>query len=59
MLSTAQVAEHYGVNPATVRRWIAAGRLKAERIGDRSWAIDPGELEEFTRPKRGRKKKVE
>ena len=56
MLSTAEVAARYGVNPATVRRWITSGRLKAKRLGKRSWAIDPGEFDTFTRPKKGRRK---
>lgn len=27
LMTTAQVAEHYGVDPSTVRNWVAAGRL--------------------------------
>ncbi len=27
LMTTAQVAEHYGVEPSTVRNWVAAGRL--------------------------------
>jgi excisionase family DNA binding protein len=27
LMTTAQVAEHYGVDPSTVRNWVASGRL--------------------------------
>lgn len=30
-----QAAEIYGVHPRTIRRWIASGRLAAERVGPR------------------------
>ncbi|WP_243706793.1 helix-turn-helix domain-containing protein [Mycobacterium marinum] len=29
------MAEYFGVDPKTVRRWIAQGRLTAHRIGPR------------------------
>ena len=32
-LTPRQVAERLGVNTITVRRWIAAGQLKAVRMG--------------------------
>lgn len=32
MLTVNEVADHYGVKPATVRRWIRAGDLAAQRM---------------------------
>jgi excisionase family DNA binding protein len=35
LLSTGQVAELFGVHPNTIRRWVAEGKLNAERLGTR------------------------
>jgi excisionase family DNA binding protein len=32
-------AKHLNCSARTVRRWIQQGRLRAERIGRRAWAI--------------------
>ena len=31
LLTTAEVARHYGVTTKTVRQWVAAGKLQAAR----------------------------
>ena len=31
LLTTAEVARHYGVTPKTIRRWVAEGKLAAAR----------------------------
>ena len=42
-------AEYVDVHPRTVRRWIAAGRLPAYRVGPRLLKIDLNELEDMLR----------
>ena len=44
-----QAAEHLGVSAMTIRRWIAAGRLSAHRIGPRLIRLDRDELLSFGR----------
>jgi excisionase family DNA binding protein len=47
----AQVAgECAHVHPRTLRRWIAAGRVPAYRLGPRLIKVDLDELDEFMRP---------
>lgn len=43
--SIAQVAEHYGVHPRTVRRLISRGDLTARRIGPKVLRLDRREVE--------------
>jgi excisionase family DNA binding protein len=43
-------ANYYGVSPRTVRRLIAAGRLKAYRIGPRIIRLDKAELDSVMQP---------
>jgi excisionase family DNA binding protein len=43
-LSIQQVAEQYGVHPRTVRRYIAAGRLTAYRIGPQLIRLDADQV---------------
>ena len=38
-----QAAEYAAVDPATIRRWIAAGRLRAGKVG-RTVRIDPADV---------------
>ncbi|MEB3023925.1 excisionase family DNA-binding protein [[Mycobacterium] crassicus] len=47
--SIAEAAEHFGVSGMTVRRWIAAGRLSAHRVGPRLIRLDRDELLSFGR----------
>lgn len=42
--SIAEAAEHFAVNVKTIRRWIASGRLSAQRIGPRLIRLDRDEL---------------
>jgi excisionase family DNA binding protein len=37
-MTTSQAAKHFGVSQKTIQRWIAAGKLKADRIDGR-WLI--------------------
>ncbi|MGB3229584.1 MAG: helix-turn-helix domain-containing protein [Mycobacterium sp.] len=43
-------AEHLGVDPKTVRRWISQGRLTAYRVGPRLIRIDRASLLKLARP---------
>ncbi|MDO3332770.1 DNA binding domain-containing protein [Mycobacteroides abscessus subsp. bolletii] len=45
LVSLAVAAERLDVCPRTLRRYIAAGRLTAYRIGPRLIKVDPNELE--------------
>ncbi|WP_324252180.1 helix-turn-helix domain-containing protein [Mycobacteroides abscessus] len=47
MISLADAAERLDVCPRTLRRYIAAGRLTAYRIGPRLIKIDPNELDQM------------
>lgn len=44
--SIAQIAEEFGVNPKTVRRWIAENRISAQRVGPRLIRLDADEVRE-------------
>jgi excisionase family DNA binding protein len=39
-----QAAEFHGVDPKTIRRWIAQGLLTAHRVGPRLLRLDRGEV---------------
>jgi excisionase family DNA binding protein len=39
-VSIAEAAAHYGVSDKSLRRWIAAGLIKAERIGPKLIRVD-------------------
>jgi excisionase family DNA binding protein len=43
MLTVSQAAFRVGRDPATIRRWIRSGRLRAERVGTRH-VIKEGDL---------------
>ena len=45
-----QAAEYADVHPMTLRRWIAAGRVRAYRVGPRLLKVDLNELEASLRP---------
>ena len=38
LMTTSQAAKHFGVSQKTIQRWIAAGKLKADKIDGR-WLI--------------------
>ena len=48
--SIAAAAEYAGVSPKTIRRYIAAGRLAAYRVGPRLIRVDLAEVEAMLRP---------
>lgn len=53
MLTAREVAERLRVSPRTVRRWAAAGRLQAVRLGSgprRPYRVPASALERFARP---------
>jgi excisionase family DNA binding protein len=45
LASISAVAELYGVDNKTVRRWISSGRVRGFRVGDRSVRLDLDEVE--------------
>lgn len=45
LVTIADAADHIGMNPKTVRRYIAAGRITAYRVGPRAVRVDLNELE--------------
>lgn len=49
LLTVAQVAERLGAHPETIRRWLAAGRLRGTLPGgDRfGWRIRESDLDAF------------
>ena len=51
LLTTGEAAQRLGVDPATIRRLIAAEQLPAVRIG-RSYRIEPDQLAAFTDQRR-------
>jgi excisionase family DNA binding protein len=48
--SVKEVAVWYGVDIKTVRRWIAAGRLTAQRVDPRLLRLDRDEVLKLGRP---------
>lgn len=48
--SVKEVAVRYGVDVKTVRRWIAAGRLTAHRVGPRLLRLNRDEVLNLGRP---------
>ncbi|WP_146008928.1 helix-turn-helix domain-containing protein [Zhihengliuella halotolerans] len=49
MLTIPDVAEMTNTSPATVRRWISQGELRAFRYGKRMVRIDPADLRRMRR----------
>jgi excisionase family DNA binding protein len=45
-----EAAEYLGVNPRTIRRYIAAGRLTGYRVGPRLIKVDLAELDSLLQP---------
>jgi excisionase family DNA binding protein len=50
MISLTEAAERLSVNYRTIRRWIAAGRIDAVRVGPRLLKIDAAQLDRVKRP---------
>ena len=46
-----QAAEYYQLDPKTIRRMIAQGKLKARRVGERNIRVDRESLLELGRVK--------
>ena len=55
LLSIQEAADFIGVNECTIRRYIARGRLRANRIGPRLIKIDRAEVEKLFEPIGGAK----
>jgi len=51
-LKPQEIAEVLKVHPATVRRWIRAGRLKAIRPGTRNYRVARADFEAFIKERR-------
>lgn len=47
VLTTAEAAAELRVNPETVRRWIAAGKLPALRVSPRDYRIERADWDAF------------
>ena len=56
VISTADAATELGVSTARIRAMIQSGRLKATRIGLRSWAISMRDVDSVRNRKPGRPK---
>jgi excisionase family DNA binding protein len=52
-LTVAQAAERLGVHASTIRRWIAAGILRAYRLGPKRIAVKQSDLGRVVVPRRG------
>jgi excisionase family DNA binding protein len=50
LIGLKQAGERCNVDYRTVRRWIAAGRLNAIRVGPRLIKVDVAELDKIMRP---------
>jgi excisionase family DNA binding protein len=48
--SIQQAAEYLGVDPKTIRRYIAQGRIKAARVGPRLIRVDRESLLALAKP---------
>lgn len=58
MLTTAQVADRFGVSKRTVQSWINRGLLPAVRMG-RDWFVTDTDVDKFTMPLNGRPVKTD
>jgi len=46
--SPEEIAEHYNLKPATVRKWIREGKLKAVKLGH-LWRVKEEDLKDFVK----------
>ena len=55
LMTVRAVAEHLGVHPETIRRWLRDGRLVGIDLGSDSggWRIDPADLDAYLNARRG------
>ncbi len=44
--SAEEIGEQYNIKPATVRKWIREGKLKAVKLGH-LWRVSEEQLQEF------------
>uniref|UniRef100_A0AAU8GS27 Helix-turn-helix DNA binding protein n=1 Tax=Mycobacterium phage BabyBack TaxID=3158877 RepID=A0AAU8GS27_9CAUD len=49
-MSISETADYLGVCPATVRRYIAEGKIKAYRLGRRLIRVDRDSVDAFMKP---------
>ena len=50
LIGLQESADRCNVDPRTIRRWIAAGRINAYRVGPRLIKVDVEELDKVLRP---------
>ncbi|BBY82010.1 helix-turn-helix domain-containing protein [Mycolicibacterium pulveris] len=50
LITITQAAEMLAVDPRTIRRWIAQGRLKARRIGPKLIRVELASVEAMGQP---------
>ena len=50
LIGLQEAAACCNVDPRTIRRWIAAGRINAYRVGPRLIKVDVAELDKVLRP---------
>lgn len=50
LVAIPDAAAYFGVTPLTIRNWVAAGTLKAYRIGPRVIRIDLAEADSLLQP---------
>ena len=50
LVSIAVAADEFDVHTCTIRRWIAAGRITAYRVGPRLIKVDLNELDAILQP---------
>ncbi len=49
LMTVKQAAEYLQVNPKTLYRWLAAGKVPGVRLGDRSWRVKRATLAGWVR----------
>lgn len=50
LVGLTEAADRCGVHYRTIRRWIAAGQLKAVRVGPRLLKVDAAQLDAMMQP---------